>query len=284
MKRSLALLCGALAVLAGLLPFQTKSVSALASEPVGSLAIVEAKTFLDQYRSFSGAQSPDFYDLYSDRAVIHARMQGQDKGVAFQGRAYKQWGRNLLQNGRAALDGSVFRDATVEQRGARLVIHAKRYSTTRCYWDPNYLVGIEKEGASYRIVEERLGTNPAGRCSATSSAVLAPTTAPTSFPLGSGYAGLSSANNPAMISSVGVPSVSASSEFHPMSQQEIADTAMRMAQQIAAQYQPKTPATASATLSSAAGVAMPSTQSAVRPAGAPPPTGPPSALWVTPQD
>jgi len=34
--------------LAGLSPFQIKSLSALASEPVSSLELVEAKAFLDQ--------------------------------------------------------------------------------------------------------------------------------------------------------------------------------------------------------------------------------------------
>jgi hypothetical protein len=194
MKRSLTLVFGALAVFAAFLPFRTKSLSAVAAEPVSSLALVEAKTFLDQYRSASHAQSPQFYDLYSDRAVVHAHIQGQDKGVAFQGRAYKQWGRTLLQSGRAALDGSVFRDATVEQRGDRMVIHAKRYSTTRCYWDPTYLVGIEKEGAAYRIVEERLGTNPGARCGASDAASLAAAPAAASIPGGSGYLGLPTSN------------------------------------------------------------------------------------------
>lgn len=282
MKRSLPLVFGALAVLAGLLPLQTKRLSALAAEPVSSLVLVEAKTFLDQYHSFSSAQSPDFYDLYSDRAVVHAHIQGQDKGVAFQGRAYKQWGRTLLQSGRAALDGSVFRDATVEQRGDRLVIHAKRYSTTRCYWDPTYLVGIEKEGAAYRIVEERLGTNPGGRCGASDAASFAPVAAAGSSPVGSGYAGMPASNFSGVTSSANVPGLAAGSEFHPMSQQEIADTAMRMAQEIAAQYQPQTNSPASVSPPASAST-LPLNPRAAPPAAAIPPAAPPSALWVTPE-
>ena len=141
-----------------------QSFPASAAEPVRSVDIVESSAFLEGYRAASEAQSADFYDLYSDRAVIHARIQDQSQGIAFQGRAFKAWGRQLLMEGRAALDGSIFRDATVEQRGRRLLIRAKRYSTTRCYWDPTYRVGIEREGLSYRIVDERLTTNPTAHC------------------------------------------------------------------------------------------------------------------------
>jgi hypothetical protein len=283
MRRSLPLVFGALAVLAGLLPFQIKSLSALASEPVSSLELVEAKAFLDQYRGISHSQSPDFYDLYSDRAVVHAHIQGQATGVAFQGRAYKQWGRTLLQSGRAALDGSVFRDATVEQRGDRLVIHAKRYSTTRCYWDPTYLVGIEKEGAAYRIVEERLATNPGARCGASDDGSVAPVAGAASPPVGSGYVGAPTSNFSGVTSSADVPGPSGAPEFHPMSQQEIADTAMRMAQEIAAQYQPQPNSPASVNPpASAATLSL--NPRAARPAGAIQPSGSPSALWVTPEE
>ena len=122
------------------------SATAPAAEPVRAVDIVEASAFLEEYRVTGEAQSAQFYDLYSDRAVIHARVQGNDQGVAFQGRAFKAWGRELLKDGRTGLDGSVFREATVEQRANRLIIRAKRYSTTRCYWDPVYQVGIEREG------------------------------------------------------------------------------------------------------------------------------------------
>jgi len=163
-----------------------------------------------------------------------------------------------------------------------LVIHAKRYSTTRCYWDPTYLVGIEKEGAAYRIVEERLGTNPGGRCGASDAASFAPVAAAGSSPVGSGYAGMPASNFSGVTSSANVPGLAAGSEFHPMSQQEIADTAMRMAQEIAAQYQPQTSAPASVSPPASAST-LPLNSRAARPAAIPP-AGPPSALWVTPEE
>jgi hypothetical protein len=212
-----------LTLAAALIALQSNPVSA--AEPVRSVDIVESSAFLEGYRAASEAQSADFYDLYSDRAVIHARIQNHEQGIAFQGRAFKAWGRQLLKEGRAALDGSIFRDATVEQRGSRLLIRAKRYSTTRCYWDRTYQVGIEREGLSYRIVDERLTTKPTAHCvpehavvNASGSMTLPPpelTLSPTS---GSGRP----------LDSQGLAG------WHPLSQQELADKAMQLAQQISA--------------------------------------------------
>jgi hypothetical protein len=202
-----------------------------AGEPVRSVDIVESMAFLEGYRAASAAQSPDFYDFYSDRAVIHARIQHQDKGVAFQGRAYKQWGRELLVSGRAALDGSVFRDATVEQRGTRLVIRAKRYSTTRCYWDPTYQVGIEKEGASYRIVDERFTTNPAAQCvpGRASADPRVVSLVPAEFSAPPGYPSTRVVDTPTMPA------------WHPLSQEELAGEARQLAQAIVAARPPGRP-------------------------------------------
>lgn len=199
-----------------------QSLPASAAEPVRSVDIVESSAFLEGYRAASEAQSADFYDLYSDRATIHARIHDHEQGIAFQGRAFKAWGRQLLMEGRAALDGSIFRDATVEQRGSRLLIRAKRYSTTRCYWDPTYRVGIEREGLSYRIVDERLTTNPTAHCVPEHAVVNAP-----------GSMTLSPPPSPA-IGSVRPFDPQGTASWHPLSQQELADKAMQLAQQMAA--------------------------------------------------
>jgi hypothetical protein len=208
---------------ATLIVLQSSPVSA--AEPARSVDIVESSAFLEGYRSASEAQSADFYDLYSDRAVIHARIQDHDQGIAFQGRAFKAWGRQLLKEGRAGPDGSIFRNATVEQRGSRLLIRAKRYSTTRCYWDPTYQVGIEREGSSYRIVDERLTTNPTAHCvpeRTTADALRTLTSPPPEFSLPS------TSGNVRPLDSQGVAG------WHPLSQQELADKAMQLAQQMAA--------------------------------------------------
>jgi len=198
------------------------SLPVLAAEPVRSVDIVEASAFLEGYLAASEAQNPDFYDLYSDRAVIHAHIQGHDQGIAFQGRAFKAWGRQLLQERRTGLDGSIFRDVTVEQRGSRLLIRAKRYSTTRCYSDPTYRVGIEREGLSYRIVDERLTTNPYAHC------VPEPAKTEATLSLQPEFGVSSTVGNGRL------PEPKGAMGWHPLSERELADQAMQLAQQIAA--------------------------------------------------
>jgi hypothetical protein len=204
-----------------------------AAEPVRSVDIVESSAFLEGYRAASEAQSAKFYELYSDRAVIHVRIPDHDQGIAFQGRAFKAWGRQLLAEGRAGPDGSVFRDATVEQRGNRLLIRAKRYSSTRCYWDSGYQVGIEREGSTYRIVDERLTMSPITHCPGgrttadVSRGMIAP---PPEFPL---------APAPASVRLLDPPSAL---DWHPSSQEELGERAMRLAQQmLAARAAPSSP-------------------------------------------
>ena len=246
-----------------------------AGEPVRSVDIVESTLFLEGYRAASAAQSPDFYDFYSDRAVIHARIQNQDRGIAFQGRAYKHWGRELLLNGRAALDGSVFRDATVEQRGIRLVIRAKRYSTTRCYWDPTYQVGVEKEGPSYRIVDERLTTNPSAQC--------APGRA-SADPRVVSLVPLAELSGPPGYPSSRVVDAPTMPAWHPLSQEELAGQARQLAQAIVAARpsgRPTSPAPATVVVNAAGPIGTP--QDAALSA-ATRRVDPPSDLRIPPQD
>ena len=198
--------------------------AALAGEPVRSVEIVEASAFLEEYRVASEAQNVEFYDLYSDRADVHARVQDREQGIAFQGRAFKTWGRELLKEGKTGLDGSIFREATVEQRGSRLLIRAKRYSTTRCYWDPTYQVGIEREGATYRIVDERLTTNPTAHCLAAHISTGAAQPSPDA--VSEATSGISD-TSARKTDSLGP-------EWRSLSEQELADKSMRLAQQLAA--------------------------------------------------
>ena len=113
----------------------------------------------------------------------------------------------------------------MEQRGNRLLIRAKRYSTTRCYWDPTYQVGIEREGSWYRIVDERLTTNPTAHCvpeHAVANASGSMTSPPPEFTLSP------------PIGSVRPFNPQSAAGWHPLSQQELADKAMQLAQQMAA--------------------------------------------------
>lgn len=198
-------------------------------KPIESNDLIESTAFLDTYRRTSDAQSPAFYDLYSDRAVIHLRTQAEEPAIAIAGRAFKAWGRELLQSGRTALDASVFHEATVEQRGNRLVLRAKRYSMTRCYWDLTYRVGIEREGNVYRIVDERLTSYPAARCKAGPSR--------SAVQLGSPLAPIN-LNAPAS-ANVRAPTTAAPPEWHPLSPDELSAKALQLAEQLEAR-QPAT--------------------------------------------
>ena len=204
-----------------------------AAEPVRSVDIVESSAFLEGYRAASEAQSADFYELYSDRAVVHLRIPDHEQGIAFQGRAFKAWGRQLLAEGRSGPDGSVFHDATVEQRGNRLLIRAKRYSTTRCYWDSGYQLGIEREGSTYRIVDERLTMSPTTRCMqgrATTDASSPLIVPPPEFGLAPARASVRLLDPPS------------TPGWHPLSQEELGDRAMQLAQQmLAARATPSSP-------------------------------------------
>jgi len=231
---------------------------ASAGEPVDSVAIVEARAFLDEYQTSSEAASPLFYDLYSDRAMIHARIEGQEQGIVFQGHAYKQWGRDLAASRRAAPDASEFREATVEERGGRLVIRAKRYSVTRCFWDLHYAVGIEREGVSYRIVDEHLTTNPTGVCAPGRSA-----SDPMAPPVTASVA--ADAGRESMIVAQRPP-------WRPLSPDEIAESARRLARQSAARN-------AGGVGNTAADVPLPA-----RPAALTVATSPPETLWVMPTE
>jgi hypothetical protein len=200
--------------------------AASATEPVRSVDIVEASAFLEGYRLASEMHSVDFYDFYSDRAVVHVRIQGHERGVAFQGRTFKAWGRQLLTDGRSAPDSSIFHEATVEQRGTRLLIRAKRYSTAKCYWDLNYQVGIEREGTSFRIVDERLTTQPAASCRSTGGGINV--SGSTAWVTPSDYTGAPMSRGLRALDSERM------APWHPLSQQELADKAMQLAQQLAA--------------------------------------------------
>jgi hypothetical protein len=139
------------------------------ARPVSGAALEEARVFLNDYATRAREQSPHFLELYSDRAVVRAG------GHVFEGRAYKRWVGEALEAGRLALDASQFHQASVARHGSRLVIRARRYAANRCYWDPEYLVGIEREATRWVIVEERMLTQPAARCAEAAATGTAPT-------------------------------------------------------------------------------------------------------------
>ncbi len=181
--------------------------------------LLEARDFLEGYRTLN-AGDEKFFNLYSDEATLHVNLLGQDHGFVLRGRAYKAWGRENLKSGHLILDASIFRGASVERRGKRLVIHARRYSTTRCYWDEGYRVVIEKQGSEERILDEVVTLNPASHCD------------PTAVEADTNRFGLTSASS--SWNSPSRPNAAATAAWHPLSQEEIAAMALKLAREAAA--------------------------------------------------
>ena len=198
-----------LIALAGLVALM--GASARAADPVNPAQLAEVRAFLDQYAALSRSQSPDFYDLYSDHATVHARIKGQVNEVAFSGRSYKDWSRQLLLAHRIAIDVSEFRDAMIEQRRGRIIIRAKRFADSRCFWDVDYQVALEREANFLKIVDERFTSAPEGVCQARQAASVSELRA-----------------------DVGSHSFAvASPPWRPMTQEEIARSALKLAREVA---------------------------------------------------
>ena len=56
----------------------------------------DAQAFLMENAALSQSQSPEFIELYSDRAIIRTRTVGHANDTAFESRAFKAWSRELL--------------------------------------------------------------------------------------------------------------------------------------------------------------------------------------------
>jgi hypothetical protein len=213
-----------------------KSLAATPGVDVQSL--IDARDFLEGYRIADAGDAP-LFDLYSDHALVHIRVQGQPQAFSLQGRAFKQWRQEQARIGQPRLQGSVFQAARVERRGEKLLIRARRYSGTYCYWDEDYRVTIAKEGLNERIVDEHLTLQPTSHCQI-SPQVQAPNTAlVTASP---------SWNSPS--------TPNAAVPWRPLSHDEIAAMAIRMARDTAA----KTRASAQVGAPSSAAPASPDTK------------------------
>lgn len=193
--------------------------AAAAKTEMDAEGLVEARDFLEGYRTLN-AGDEEFFNLYSDDATLHVHIPGRDHGFVLLGRAYKAWGRENVKSGHLKLDGSIFRGASVERRAERLVIHARRYSTTRCYWDEGYRVVIEKLGSEERILDEEVTLNPAAHCDPTALEADANRVSVT----GAGP----SWNSPHR------PTAAATAAWQPLSQDEIAAMALKIAREAAA--------------------------------------------------
>lgn len=266
------------------------SLGARGAEQVDSVSIEAAKRFLHQYAELSYLQRLNFVELYSDRAVVRVHAQGQPTGQRILGRLYKQWLGERLRARVVELDVSQFKDVRLERRGSRLVIRANRYVANRCYWDSNYLLGLEREGGRWLVVDEAITTQPQAQCSQAGRVAVA--AAPTTPNLASRVIMRAAASAPAPWTSplreLSVPSSPAPQSVanEPSSAQtallgQRAAEAHAIAQQLAALYGPAGAATFDAKVAPQSGAALGAVRLPARTATTPL-TATASLLWVTP--
>lgn len=144
------------------LAMSAASLAVGAAEPQqdGQAAAKEARMFLLRYVGLTATSDVAALDMYRDDARIRvSSWQGgreAQAGLAI-GKGWKQQLRAGWFDGTTRMEASSFQDATVIAQGNRLLIRAKRYSQTRCYWDNGYAVAIEPDkNGHYQIVEERV--------------------------------------------------------------------------------------------------------------------------------
>ena len=150
-------------------------------------AAKEARMFLLRYVGLTATSDVAALDMYRDDARIRvSSWQGgreAQAGLAI-GKGWKQQLRAGWFDGTTRMEASSFQDATVTAQGPRLLIRAKRYSQTRCYWDNGYAVAIEPDkNGHYQIVEERVTFQRDAFCPRASTLAAATPPQPTARPV-----------------------------------------------------------------------------------------------------
>jgi hypothetical protein len=116
--------------------------------------------FLLRYVGLTSTADVAALDMYRDdaRVRVAAMIDGRTtQPGTIDGKQWKQQLRAGWFDGTTRLEASSFAGATVETEGSRLLIRARRYSHTRCYWDNSYAVTIEPDRTGQlQIVEERI--------------------------------------------------------------------------------------------------------------------------------
>lgn len=177
----------------------------LASAAQSPDAAKEARLFLLRYVGLTATSDVAALEMYRDDARVRvSSWQGgrEVQSAVASGKGWKQQLRSGWFDGTTRMEASSFQEAQVVAQGQRLVIHAKRYSQTRCYWDNSYAAVIEPDrNGQYQIVEERLSFQRDAFCpTATQAGTVAlpgvrrlpvvaagPATAAQQFPIGAHY-------------------------------------------------------------------------------------------------
>lgn len=155
----------------------TLSAGAFAQQGASVDADTQARQFLLRYAGLSSTSNVALLDLYRDDARIRAasflgERQMQD-GIV-RGDQWKRQLRAGWHKGTSRLEASSFQESSVLRDGDRLVIRARRYSQTGCYWDNGYAVVIAPDRVGqYQIVEERISFQRAASCPGASEQTLA---------------------------------------------------------------------------------------------------------------
>ena len=150
--------------MAGVLASGGVSASEAASD-----AAQEARIYLLRYVGLTSTADVAAVDLYRDDAHVRiaTMVDGREtRASVVDGKRWKQQLRAGWFDGSTRLEASSFEGASVTTEGNRLLIRARRYSHTRCYWDNSYAVAIEPDRAGQlHIVEERINFERSTLCS-----------------------------------------------------------------------------------------------------------------------
>jgi hypothetical protein len=154
--------------LLGVLASLLSAAASAQQQPAPTDAPKEARQFLLRYSSLSSTSNVAVLDLYRDDARIRASsFTGNVETPAgiTRGDAWKRQLRAGWYDGTSRLEASSFQAASVARDGERLVIRARRYSQTGCYWDNGYAVVVVPDRiGQYQILEERISFQRSSVC------------------------------------------------------------------------------------------------------------------------
>jgi hypothetical protein len=122
-----------------------------------------ARAFFARFLESSHAFDPAVADLYADEArIVSVRKypNGMERKFEIKGAEHKLLIRNIMPLAMARGDTNTYADISYQRQGARVWIHATRYSALKQYSSPySMFVGPDASG-TWLIYEERSVTKP----------------------------------------------------------------------------------------------------------------------------
>lgn len=133
---------------------------AVAMAAPASDAEQQARRFLLRYVGLTATADVAALDMYRDDARVMVTVWEQGREVQRAVTTGKSWKAQLRRgwfDGTSRMEAVSFEGASVSVNNSQLVIKARRYSQTRCYWDSNYTATIEPDSRGiYSITAESL--------------------------------------------------------------------------------------------------------------------------------